>query len=157
MKGRWGTVAVATAVLVAVNLAARLVVRLADPGGDTEFAIGVWSLGAMVVLLAVATFYWARRQLVPRVLGDAGTAVGVSALLVTLVGPLVSGNGPFTNGARFFLLQLFVCLVALGIGAALGLLTTMALGLDPKSQAWKRQARQVRTSSRQKQGRTARR
>jgi hypothetical protein len=153
MRGRWGAVAIAAAGLIVVNLVARLLVRLAGPGGDAEFVIGLWSLGAMVVGLAAATFYWARRYLVPRVLVDAGVVIGASALVVTLVGPLVSDTGPFSSGVRFYLLQLFVCVVALTVGSALGLFTAMALGLDPKSRAWKRQAERVKTAPRQRQQR----
>jgi len=156
MKGVWVRVAVVAAVLIAVNLVARVAVRIADPGGDAEFVIALWSIGAMVVGLAATVFYWARRYFVPQVLTFAGAVIGASSLVVTLVGPYVSGGSPFENGFGTYLLQLFVCLVALSVGGALGLLVAMAFGLDPTSRAWKRQAERVRTSQRQRQGRTAR-
>jgi hypothetical protein len=157
MRERWQPVAVAIVVLLGVNLAARLAVRLAGPGNDAVFVIGLWSLGAMVVALAVATFLWTKRYLVPRVLGDVLVVIGVSALLVTLVGPFVSGGAPFDNGFGGYLIQLGACIGVQAVGATLGLLLAMALGLDPKSRAWKRQAQSVKTSSRQRQGRSARR
>ena len=157
MKGVWGRVAMVAAALVVVNLVSRLAVRIADPGEDAEFAIGLWSLGGMVVVLAVAVFLWARRYFVPQVLGYAGVVIGASSVLVTVIGPFVSGTGPFEDGIGTFLLQLVICAAVLAVGATLGLLTAMALGLDPTSRAWKRQAERVRTSTRQRQRRTARR
>jgi hypothetical protein len=151
MRGRWGAVAIAVAALVAINLVARLVVRLSGAGDDTELMIGLWSLGAMVVGLAVAAFVWSRRYLVPRVIGDALVVVGASSLLVTLVGPFVSGGSPFRDGLGTYLLQLFVCLMVLGIGVTIGMLVAMALGLDPKSRAWKRQAERVKHRPRERQ------
>ena len=148
MKGMWSRVAIVVAALVAVNLLARLGVRLAGPDDSTEFVIGLWSIGAMMVVLAVAVFLWARSYLVPRVLTFAGTAIGVSALLVTLLGPFVSGGSPFENGINAFLFQILVCMLVLSVGGAIGLLTAMALGLDPTSRAWKRQAERVKSKPR---------
>jgi hypothetical protein len=148
MKGVWGRVAIVAAVLVAVNLLARLVVRLAGPDDSTQFVIGLWSIGAMMVVLAVTVFLWARRYPVPRVLTFAGAAIGSSSLLVMLIGPLVSGGSPFENGFNAFLFQVLVCMLVLSVAGAIGLFTAMALGLDPKSQAWKRQAERVKTKPR---------
>ncbi len=157
MKGVWGRVAIVTAALIAINLLVRVGVRIAGPGDDAEFVIALWSLGAMVVGLAVVIFYWTRRYLASRVVGFAGAIIGASALVVAVVGPYVSGGSPFENGFGSFLLQLFFIGVALLVGAALGLLLAMALGLDPTSRAWKSQTERLKTSPRQRQGKTARR
>jgi len=87
MKGVWGRVAIVTAALIAINLLARVGVRIAGPGDDAEFVIALWSLGAMVVGLAVVTFYWTRQYLASRVVGFAGAIIGASALVVAVVGP----------------------------------------------------------------------
>jgi len=157
MKGVWGRVAIVTAVLVAVNLLARVGVRIAGPDDDAEFVIALWSLGGMVLGLAAVVFYWTRRYLASRVVGYAGAVIGVSSVLVAVIGPFVSGGGPLENGFGTFLLQLFVIFVSLTVGAALGLLLAIALGMDPTSRAWKHQAERVKTSSRQRQGKSARR
>jgi hypothetical protein len=157
MKGRWVAVAIAVAGLVAINLVARVVVRLVGPTEDAEFVIGLWSLGAMLVAIAVAAFVWTRRYVVPRVLMDAAVVIGVTSLIVTVVGPFVSGGGLHRDSPGDILLQFSVCAGVLGVGVAIGLLGAMALGMDPTSRAWKYQAERVRTSPRQRQGRTARR
>lgn len=157
MKAVWIRIGIVTAALVAVNLVARIGVRIAGPDEDAEFVIGLWSLGAMVVGLAAVVFYWSRRFVPPQVVSYALAVIGVSSLLVTLVGPFVSGGGPFSNGIGSYFGQLLACIGALTLGAAVGLLLAMALGLDPTSRAWKQQAQRVKTSSRQRQGRSARR
>jgi hypothetical protein len=158
MKGGvWSRVGIVAAALVAVNLVARLIVRIAGPGDDAEFVIGLWSLGAMVVVLAVAVFLWARRYVVPLVLSYAGVVIVASSILVTVVGPYVSGGSPFQSGFGTYLLQLAICAGILGVATTLGLFTALALGLDPTSRAWKRQAERVKTSPRQRQRGSARR
>jgi hypothetical protein len=165
LRGNAAAIAVdggAIGALVLVNVAARLIVRLTGSDSDTQFVIGLWSLGAMVVVAAVAAFVWARRNLMARVVADGLIVVVTTSLLVTLFGPFVSGNSPFLDapfGDAFadFLLQLSVCLAVLGIGAMIGVLVTMALGLDPKSRAWKAQSERIKATARQRQRRTTRR
>jgi hypothetical protein len=157
MKGVWLRVAIVAAVLIVVNLAARVGVRIAGADKDAEYVIALWSLGAMVVVLAVAAFYWARQYVTPRALAFLAVAIGASSLVVTIAGPYVSDSSPFADGFGTYLLQLFVCIVVLTVGAAIGLLGAVALGLDPTSRAWKSQADRIKTSPRQKQRRTAKR
>ncbi len=143
--GRWTEVAIAAGVFVAMNLVARGVVRLAGPTDDArDLAIALWSLGAMGVGVGVVGFLWARRERLGRVAADLAVVVVSSALVVTLVGPFVSGTTPFASGFTFFLLQLGACVGVLTVGAALGVLVATALGLDPKSRAWQAYARSVK-------------
>jgi hypothetical protein len=169
MKDAWrakvGTIApdaVAIAALFGVNALARLIVRLTGSDTDTQFMIGVWSLGAMAVAAAGASCYWAIRHLMSRVVADGLIVVTITSLLVTLIGPLVSGRSPFSeyvfmDALSIFMLQLVICLGVLGFGIVLGVLIAMAIGLDPKSRAWKAQADRMRAASRQRQRRAARR
>lgn len=150
MKHRWRSLGVVVLVLVAINLIARLVVRIISPSDNAEFVIGLTSLGAMAIGAAIAAALWTRRYLVPRVASDLGLVALVVAVIVPLIGPLVSGSGPFTDGPGFFLLQVLVCAVVLGIGLLIGMLIVIAMGADPKSRAWKLQAERVRTSPRQR-------
>lgn len=144
MRARWTAVVLTTAVLVVINLVARLVVRLSGVSDERELLIAAVSLGAMGLALAVPAFLWSRRHLLPRVAADVSVTAAVSGLLVLLVGPFVSGTTPFAAGAGFFLVQLGVCAGVLALGALLGIFVTTAFGLDPKSRAWQRRAESVR-------------
>jgi hypothetical protein len=137
MRSRWAAVGVAVAALVGVNLVARLVLRLAGPPADVrDFWVAVASLGAMAVLVGVTGFRWARQHLLPRVAADLFVVVVVTGLLVTVVGPLVSGGSPFGAGLLRFLVLLGVAVGVLTLGAAIGVLLAVALGVDPKSRAY---------------------
>ncbi|GAA0283741.1 hypothetical protein [Cryptosporangium japonicum] len=137
MQNRWTRVGVVVAVLIVVNFGARLVLRLANgTSEDVELTTALVSLAAMGVVIAVAGFLTARRYLWGVTAGDLFFDLVISALLVTLVGPFVSGATPFGSGVTQWLLQLLVCLGVLLIGSAIGVLLAVAFGLDPKSRAW---------------------
>ncbi|HEV2087242.1 MAG TPA: hypothetical protein VGR21_02905 [Cryptosporangiaceae bacterium] len=143
--GRWVQVAVAAAIFVVINLVARAAVRLAGPPDDArDLTVAVWSLGTMGVAAGVIGFLWTRRERLGRVAADLTVAVVTSALVVTLVGPFVSGTTPFASGFTFFLLLLAACVGVLSFGSALGVMIATALGLDPKSRAWQAYARSVK-------------
>ena len=137
MRNRWTRVGVVVGALVVVNLAARLIIRIASGASErVQFTTALASLLAMGVLLAVTGFLTARRYLPARTAGDLFYMIVISALVVTLIGPFVSGGSPFGAGGYTWLLQLLVCLGALLVGAAIGVLLAIAFGLDPKSRAW---------------------
>ena len=158
---RWVPIAVVTAALVAVNLVARLVVRLrgTEVGPDAlesaEFVVGLWSLwslGAMGLCLAVAAFLWTRRHALGRVVADLVAVILAGSLLVSVVGPYVSGSGPLESGFSFFLLLFLFCVAVLTVGATIGSLLAIAFGLDPKSRAWQAYARGVKMPQRAAKG-----
>jgi hypothetical protein len=137
-------IAVLAGLLVVVNVVARLVARFALPAGTDPFIVGAWSLLAMVLAVAVAAFLWTRRRRVPAVVGDLFFVILATSLLVTLVGPFVSGDPAFGVGS---VIELFaLCSGLLVVGSAAGLLTAVALGLDPTSRAWRAQAERVRVA-----------
>ncbi|MFI5956471.1 hypothetical protein [Cryptosporangium sp. NPDC051539] len=145
MQNRWTRVGVVVAVLVAVNFGARIVLRIASgTSEDTELRTGIVSLAGMGVVLAVAAFLTARRFLPAVTSGDLFFDIVVTSLLVTLVGPFISGGTPFVDGPGQWLLQLVVCVGVLLVGAALGGLLAVAFGVDPKSRAWGAYASQVK-------------
>jgi hypothetical protein len=153
MKGLWRADAVAIAALVAVNVVARLIVRVADPGANAEFIVGLASLGAMGVLAAVFAFVWTKRYPSPKVVSDSLIVVSITGVLVTLVGPFVFGKtlgdyAGFGEWFAVFLLQLFICLAVLAAGVVIGALIAIALGIDPTSRAWKAQAARVPAAAR---------
>jgi hypothetical protein len=140
-------IAFVTGVLVAINVAARLIARFALPAGTDPFQLGAWSMLAMVVAVAVVGFLWTRRRRVPLVAGDLFFLTVATSLLVALAGPVVSGGAGF--GASLVLGELALCAGLLVVGDAAGVLLAVALGLDPTSRAWKQQADRVLTKPRQ--------
>jgi hypothetical protein len=139
-------IAVATGVLVGINVVARLVARFALPDGTDPLQLAAWSMLAMVVAVAVVGFTWTRRRRMALVTGDLFFVTVGTTLLVALAGSVVSGGG-FDPG--LVLRELALCAGLLVVGAAAGELLAVALGLDPTSRAWKQQAERVLTKSRQ--------
>jgi hypothetical protein len=139
---RWVPVAVVAGVLVGLNLLARLVARFALPEGqeDEQFVVGLISLAGMVLTMGYAGFWWARRHGAVRILEDLTIAGFAGALLAVLIGPFVSGDTPFGNGAGFWFAQLGLCAAVLIVGAFGGVWLAIMLGLDPRSRSWHHQS-----------------
>jgi hypothetical protein len=167
MKGLGGATKAAVVInvgaigaVLAVNLITRVIMRVASPGGDDAFVKGLWSLGPSLavsgVLVAVASFIWTKRHLIGKVVGDALVVISISSLLIALLGVYVSGGNsfgqlPFSDAFANMFLMLMISLGALIVAAVIGGLIAMALGLDPKSRAWKAQAQSVRATARKRQ------
>jgi hypothetical protein len=142
-------VGVLAGVLFAVNVIARLAIRLAD-GSDSPLAERA-SLGMFVVIgliLAVEAFRRGRREPVGAWGADVGLAVLVAMLLTVLVGPFVSGSAPFADGAGEFFAQIWLYLAAAGAGTLLGYLLLTALGRDHRSETLRRYAESSRARPR---------
>ncbi|MFI5906683.1 hypothetical protein [Dactylosporangium sp. NPDC051541] len=139
MQERWMPVGLVAAGLFLVNVIARLVVRFAaGDNDDRQVTIGLWALFAVGAVLIPVAFWYGRRVPMIRVIGELGLAVVVACLLSVLVGPFVSGVGPFSNGVGLVFRQFFYFVGLSAIGAVVGLLILMTTGLDYKSQSWKR-------------------
>jgi len=139
VKERWLPVGLLAAGLFATNVIARVVVRLtAAKSATNQTRIGLIAIIAVAVVMIGAAFWWARRHPMPRVLADLAVAIGVACLLSVLIGPFASGSRPLKEGSGFFIAEIWHYLAIAAGGAVFGLLVVMALGLDWKSQAWKR-------------------
>ncbi|MBQ0897207.1 hypothetical protein KBX37_29735 [Micromonospora sp. U56] len=141
MGNRWRAVGVLAGALFAVNVVARVIIKLGFDGNDT--AADRVSLGMFVVIgliLAGVVFVQGRTRPVNAWGTDVGAAVLVALLLTVLVGPLLVGNNPFGGGAGLFFAQIWLYLLAAGAGVAVGYLLLTALGLDHRSQQLKRYA-----------------
>jgi hypothetical protein len=139
MKERWLPVGLVAAGLFLVNVIARLVVRFGAGDDDAkQITIGLWALFAVGAVMIPVAFWYGRRVPMIRVIGELGAAVVVACLLSVLIGPFVSGVGPFSNGVGLVFRQFFYFLGLSAIGAVIGLLVLMTTGLDHKSQSWKR-------------------
>jgi hypothetical protein len=136
-------------VLFVTNVIARWVVRLFTADNDKRTTeIGLVSLGVVAVVMAVAAYWWARRHPMPRVVADLAVAAIAGCLLSVLLGPPLAGSAPFRDGIDFFVGQVWHYLAVAAGGAVFGLLVVMALGLDYKSQSWKRYAEQMKAKPR---------
>ncbi|GAA2219430.1 hypothetical protein ACFY2R_06825 [Micromonospora olivasterospora] len=134
MKGRWRAVGVLAGSLFAVNVVARVVIKLGFEGDDSAADRVTWAMFlAIGVVLAVTAFRWGQDRPVSRWAGDVAAAVAIALLLTVLVGPLLVGANPFGNGAGTFFLQVWLYLAATGAGVLVGFLTLTALGRDHRS------------------------
>lgn len=141
MRGRWLPVGVLAGVLFAVNVIARLVVRLGF-GGDAEVQdrVSLGMFAAIGLILAVVAFVWGRRHPVGRWGADVAAGVLAGMTLTIFIGPFISGSHPFANGAGEFFSQIWLYAGFAGTGTLVGFLVLTALGLDHRSQSLKRYA-----------------
>lgn len=134
MNGRWRSVGVLAGALFAVNVVARVVIKLGFEGDDAAADRVTWAMFlAIGVILAVTAFRWGKDRPVAHWSGDMAAAVGAALLLTILVGPLLVGANPFGNGADTFFLQIWLYLAAAAAGVLIGFLTLTALGRDYRS------------------------
>jgi hypothetical protein len=149
MKERWLPVGVLAAVLFAVNALGRIVVMFVASDQDRrQIGIGLVAIAAVGIVMIGASYWWARRHPMPRVLADLAAAVGTACVLSVLVGPLLVGSKPMAEGSGLFVREIGIYLAISAGGALFGLLAVMTAGQDWKSQAWKRYAEQARAKPR---------
>jgi hypothetical protein len=149
MKERWMPVGLVAGGLFLVNVVARLVVRFgAGSDDDKQITIGLWALFAVGAVMIPVAFWYGRKHPMLRVIGDLGIAVVIACVLAVLIGPFVSGVGPFSNGVGLVFRQFFYFLGLSAIGAMIGLLVLMTTGLDYRSQSWKRYIERTSTKPR---------
>ncbi len=139
MRNRWLPVGVLAGVLFLINVIARLISRFAfddDPSAqDTVSTVMFLVIG---VIIAVQAFRWGRARPLDSWSGDMVAIVTAAMLLTVLVGPFISGDSPFVNGAGAFFAQIWLYLASPSAarsslptadGARLGLPLTVAEAL----------------------------
>jgi hypothetical protein len=147
MRERWLRIGVLAAVLFAINVAARLVTRFAL-NDDRETTVGLLSMMVVGLAFAVLAFIWGRDRPLGTLVADlAGVAV-VGCALTIFIGPFISGEGPFSDGAGVFFGQIWQYAGFFGGGTLVGFLVLTALGLDYKSKNLKRIAQASLTKPR---------
>jgi hypothetical protein len=142
-------VVILTVGLFAINAVARFVVRVAAADNEPrQIRIGFVAMGGIAVAVGIVMFFWGRRYPMNRALADLSIAVLAACLLSVLIGPFISGSGPFKEGAgAFFALVWQYLAFAIG-GAVLGLIPLVATGQDYRSRALKRYAERQRVKPR---------
>ncbi len=136
---RWFPIVALAVGLFAINAVTRLVIRLGFNGNDgAESKASIVMFALIGLTLAAWTFRAAERRapldwLVPDlVLGAVG-----GLLLTVLVGPFVSGNQPFDDGAGDFFSQIWLYAGFAVVGTLIGYWTAMVLGRDYRSRSLK--------------------
>lgn len=138
MRQRRLAVVALVAVLFAVNVVARLVVRLAFDDGTTAQNRSSSVMFAIIGVLLAAATYLRSRQVPPSTwLPEIGGAAFAGLLLTILVGPFISGDVPFDGGAGDFFSQVWIYSAVALVGMLLGYWIATALGVDHRSKVLK--------------------
>lgn len=136
MRQRWVQIALLAVALFAVNVIARTVIRI---WFDEDNAAQNWASIAMFavigVVLAIVAFVRAQRVPPGTWLPDLAAAAVAGMLLTVLVGPLVSGDGPFAGGAGNFFSQVWLYGGFAIAGTLLGYWIATMLGRDYRSKS----------------------
>ena len=147
---RWFPIAALAVGLFAINVVTRLVIRLwcnGDTGAQSKPSIVMF--GLIGLTLAIWTFRAAQRRspldwLVPDLaLGALG-----GLLLTVLVGPFVSGNQPFDDGAGDFFSQVWLYAGFTIVGTLIGYWVATVMGRDYRSRSLKAFAERTKAKPR---------
>jgi hypothetical protein len=136
MKQRWVPIVVLAVGLFAINVIARLVIRIGFADNETaESRLSIAMFAAIGLVLAIVTFVRAQRvppsSWLPEI---AASAIG-GMLLTVLVGPFVSGDSPFSAGAGNFFSQIWLYGGFAIVGTLLGYWIATMLGRDYRSRS----------------------
>jgi hypothetical protein len=136
MRQRWMSIAMLAVGLFAINVIARLVIRLGFDDNDTaQDRVSIVMFAVIGIVLAVVTFVRAQRALPSSWLPDLAAAALGGMLLTILVGPFISGDSPFSAGAGNFFSQVWIYGGFAIVGTLLGYWVATMLGRDYRSQS----------------------
>ncbi|MDT5040161.1 MAG: hypothetical protein QOE51_1146 [Actinoplanes sp.] len=135
---RWFPIAVLGVGLFAINVVARLVIRIGFNDDDTAQNRASFVMFAVIgLVLAVVTFRRSQRVAPSGWLPDLTGAAVLGLLLTILVGPFISGDTPFANGAGSFFSQIWLYAGFAIVGTLLGYWIATAFGRDYRSRSLK--------------------
>ncbi|MDT4993666.1 MAG: hypothetical protein QOH97_3558 [Actinoplanes sp.] len=135
---RWFPIAVLGLGLFAINVVARLVIRIGFHDDDTAQNRASFVMFAVIgLVLAVVIFRRSQRVAPSGWLPDLTGAAVLGLLLTILVGPFISGDTPFANGAGSFFSQIWLYAGFAIVGTLLGYWIATALGRDYRSRSLK--------------------
>jgi len=136
MRQRWVKIAVLAAALFAINVVARLVTRISFPDNDTaENRASIVMFTVIGLVLASVAFVRSQRVPPGEWLPDIAAAAAGGMLLTVLVGPLVSGDYPFSSGAGNFFSQIWLYSGFAIVGTLIGYWIATMLGRDYRSRS----------------------
>ncbi len=135
---RWFPIAVLGVALFAINVVARLIIRLGfDDNDSAQSRASIVMFAVIGVVLAVVAFVRSQRVAPADWLPDLTGGAVAGLLLTILVGPFISGNTPFSNGAGSFFSQIWLYAGFSIVGTLLGYWIATALGRDYRSRSLK--------------------
>lgn len=136
MRQRWVQIALLAAGLFAINVVARLVIRIWFNEDDTaQNRVSIVMFAVIGIVLAIVTFVRAQRVPPSGWLPELGAAALGGMVLTILVGPLVSGDSPFASGAGNFFSQVWLYAGFAIVGTLLGYWIATMLGRDYRSKS----------------------
>jgi hypothetical protein len=136
MRQRWKSVALLAAGLFAINVIARLVIRIGFQENEAaENRVSIVMFAAIGIVLAIVTFVRAQRVPPSSWLPELAAAAIGGMLLTILVGPFVSGDSPFSGGAGNFFSQVWLYGGFAIVGTLLGYWVATMLGRDYRSKS----------------------
>lgn len=136
MRQRWVQIASLAAALFAVNVVARLVIRIGFDGNDTaQNRVSIAMFAVIGAVLAAVAFVRAQRVPPGSWLPELAAAAIGGMLLTILVGPFVSGDSPFSGGAGSFFSQVWLYGGFAIAGTLLGYWVATMLGRDHRSKS----------------------
>ena len=135
---RWFPIALLALGLFAINVVARLIIRIGFPDNDSaENKVSIIMFAVIGVVLAAVTFLRAQRVPPATWLPDLSAAALAALLLTVLVGPFISSDSPFGAGAGNFFSQVWLYGGFAIVGTLLGYWIATALGRDYRSRSLK--------------------
>ena len=136
MRQRWVQIASLAAALFAINVIARLVIRIGFNEDDTaQNRVSIVMFAVIGLVLATVTFFRSQRVPPSRWLPELAAAAIGGMLLTILVGPFVSGDSPFSGGAGNFFSQVWLYSGFAVVGTLLGYWLATMLGRDYRSKS----------------------
>ncbi|MEV6487210.1 hypothetical protein AB0M20_01030 [Actinoplanes sp. NPDC051633] len=136
MRQRWVPIALVAVGLFAINVVARLIIRLGFDGEEkAESRVSLGMFAAIGLALAVITFIRAQQKRPSEWLPEVTAAAVLGMLLTILVGPFISGDSPFAGGAGNFFSQVWLYGGFAIVGTLLGYWIATALGRDYRSRS----------------------
>ena len=136
MRQRWVQIASLAAALFAINVIARLVIRIGFNEDDTaQNRVSIVMFAVIGLVLATVTFFRSQRVPPSSWLPELAAAAIGGMLLTILVGPFVSGDSPFSGGAGNFFSQVWLYGGFAIVGTLLGYWLATMLGRDYRSKS----------------------
>jgi hypothetical protein len=136
MRQHWVRIGLLAAALFAVNVIARVVIRIGFSEDEAaQNRVSIIMFAVIGIVLAIVTFLRAQRVPPSSWLPELAAAALGGMLLTILVGPFISGDSPFEAGAGNFFSQVWLYGGFAIVGTLLGYWVATMLGRDYRSKS----------------------